>query len=78
MIINCKQTKAKFFFLNKIFLVLLTAMVFFFISSSVSFAPTRVMSDSELSNVDGQTLFQHNTVQWKWQLIMSSSIDTGH
>lgn len=61
MIINCKQTKTKLFFLNKIFLVLLTAMVFFFISSSVSFAPTKpakkVMSDSELSNIDGQTLF---------------------
>ncbi|MGD0277808.1 MAG: hypothetical protein ABSC11_00725 [Smithella sp.] len=65
MIINCKQTKTKLFFLNKVFLVLLTAGVFFFISSSVSFAPTKpvkkVMSDSELSNIDGQSLFNITT-----------------
>ena len=42
MKINCKQT----------------IVMFFFISSSVSFAPTRLMSDSELSNVEGQALFQ--------------------
>ena len=56
-------------FLNKIFLVLLTAVVFFFISSSVSFAPTKpaknLMTDSELSHVEGQTLFNITVITGK-------------
>ncbi len=60
MKLNCKQTITKLTFLNKIFLFLLVAMVFIFISSSVSFAPTRaaqkLMTDSELSNIEGQAL----------------------
>jgi hypothetical protein len=54
---NCKQTM-KFTFSNKSFLILLVAVVFFFMSSSVSFAPTKnMMSDSELSDIQGQALF---------------------
>ena len=58
MKINCKQTIVKFPFADRIILALLTILMFFFISSSVSFAPTRLMSDSELSHVEGQALFQ--------------------
>jgi len=58
MKINCKQTIVKFPLADRIILALLTVLMFFFISSSVSFAPTRLMSDSELSNVEGQALFQ--------------------
>jgi hypothetical protein len=46
---------------NKIILVLLTAVALFFILSSVSFAPTKAakksMTDSELSSIEGQSLF---------------------
>lgn len=61
MKINCKQTIVKLLPPNKIFSVLLTAAIFFFILSSVSFAPTKpekkLMSDSELSSIEGQSLF---------------------
>jgi hypothetical protein len=62
MKINCKQTIVKFPLADRIILALLTAAVFFFISSSVSFAPTRLMSDSELSSVEAQALFQITNV----------------
>jgi len=61
MKINCKQTTAKFPLADITIIVLLTA-VFFFISLAVSFAPTRLMTDDELSNVEGQALFQITNV----------------
>ncbi|PKN52947.1 MAG: hypothetical protein CVU55_06930 [Deltaproteobacteria bacterium HGW-Deltaproteobacteria-13] len=61
MKINFKQTIVKLLPPNKIFSVLLTAAIFFFMLSSVSFAPTKpakkLMSDAELSNIEGQSLF---------------------
>jgi hypothetical protein len=61
MKINCKQTITKLLSLNHIFLGLFVAVIFFFISSSVSFAPTKpankIMTDSDLSNVIGQAFF---------------------
>lgn len=60
MKINCKQTIVKLLPPNKILLVLLTGAVFFFMMSSVSFAPvkpTNKMSDAELSEIEGQTFF---------------------
>jgi hypothetical protein len=61
MKINGKQTIIKSLFLNKIFLVLFAAAVVMFIWLSTSFAPTKaakkLMTDSELSNVEGQALF---------------------
>jgi hypothetical protein len=44
------------------FLALLIAVTFFFMSSSVSFAPTKLMSDSELSDTDAQSFL--NITQW--------------
>ena len=58
MKINCKQTIVKLLFSDKTLLTLLTCAVLFFIFSSNSFAPTKVMSDSDLSDVSGQALFQ--------------------
>ncbi|MCX5848818.1 MAG: hypothetical protein NTW65_05170 [Deltaproteobacteria bacterium] len=61
MLINCKQTRAKFFFPHKIILVLLAvAAVFLVLPASVS-APTKlpakVLSDQELSEVSAQSFF---------------------
>jgi hypothetical protein len=47
----------KFSYPHKIFLALLAVMLVVFILSSVSFAPTKLMSDADLSDVDGQALF---------------------
>ena len=42
---------------RKNFLTLFTITVFIFLSSSVSFAPTKLMSDAELSDTDAQAFF---------------------
>ncbi|MGD0168648.1 MAG: hypothetical protein ABSE54_02885 [Smithella sp.] len=57
MKINCRQTIVKLLFPDKKFLAFLVAVAFFIMSSPVCFAPTKeVMSDLELSNVEGQAL----------------------
>jgi len=57
MKINCRQTIVKLLFPDKRFLAFLVAVAFFIMSSPVCFAPTKeVMSDLELSNVEGQAL----------------------
>ena len=57
MKINCSQSIVKLFFPEKKFLAFLVAAAFFIMSSPVCFAPTKeVMSDLELSNVEGQAL----------------------
>jgi len=57
MKINCRQTIVKLLFPDKKFLAFLAAAAFFIMSSPVCFAPTKeVMSDLELSNVEGQAL----------------------
>lgn len=63
MKINCWQTIVKLLFPDEKFLAFLVAVVFFIMSSPVCFAPTKeVMSDLELSNVEGQALI--NVVQY--------------
>lgn len=57
MQINYKQARVKLILQLKNLLVLLTVLVFFFMSSSVCFAPTKLMSDDELSDTTGQALF---------------------
>jgi hypothetical protein len=58
MKINFKQTIVKLIFSDKTLLTLLACAVLFFIFSSNSFAPTKAMSDSDLSEVSAQALFQ--------------------
>ncbi len=55
MKMNCKQTMAKFFSPVIAFAVLLAGVITLF-SFSTSFAPTK-LSDAELSDVEGQALF---------------------
>jgi hypothetical protein len=57
MQINYKQARIKLILRLKNLLILLTVLVFFFVSSSVCFAPTKLMSDDELSDTTGQALF---------------------
>jgi hypothetical protein len=71
MRINNQQTIAKFLFPRKIIIVPFVVMAFLFVSSSISFAPTKlsaknpdklrsydVMNDQELSDVNAQSFFQ--------------------
>jgi len=64
MQIHCNQTGGRFFFYGKILTSLFTAVLFIALSSSVSFAPTKIspkpskMSDSELADIDAQAFFK--------------------
>ncbi|MGB5217629.1 MAG: hypothetical protein WBN66_04970 [Smithella sp.] len=59
-----KQTRAKLFFSGKILISLFAIVLFIGLSSSVSFAPTKInpkaakMSDSELADIDAQAFFK--------------------
>jgi hypothetical protein len=59
MRVNCKQILARFFYPGKIFLALFAGAGIVFLFASVSFAPTKPtkMSDSDLSNINGQSSF---------------------
>lgn len=56
MKIDLKQTKVRPLFF-KIFFAFFAVALFFFLTSSVGYAPTR-MSDSELSEIEGQAFFK--------------------
>jgi len=56
MKIDLKQTRVRPLFF-KLFLAFFAVALFFFLTSSVGYAPTR-MSDSELSEVEGQAFFK--------------------
>jgi hypothetical protein len=43
---NSKSTKIKLFLLGRGLLVMLTSLIFFFMSPSISFAPTKIIDDS--------------------------------
>jgi len=49
MKINSKTAKMKLFLPTRGLFILLTTVIFFFISSSISFAPTKMIDDSNLS-----------------------------
>ena len=56
MKMNLKQTRVRPLFF-KLFLAFFAVALFFFLTSSVGYAPTR-MSDSELSEIEGQAFFK--------------------
>ena len=64
MKIYFKQTMAKLLFSGKAFLVFFAGVLFIFLSSSISYAPTKIghvpskMSDSDLSEIDAQAFFK--------------------
>ncbi len=73
MKMNCKQTMAKFFSPVIAFAFLLAGVITLF-SFSTSFAPTK-LSDAELSDVEGQALF--NVTQFQREWIADSSASGG-
>ena len=64
MKINSKQAKVELFFLERIFTVLLVVVLLIGLSSSVSYAPTKIspnpkkMTDAELADIDAQAFFK--------------------
>jgi hypothetical protein len=61
---HLKQTRANLFFSGKILIYLFAVVLFIGLSSSVSFAPTKInpqpskMSESELADIDAQAFFK--------------------
>ena len=81
---HLKQTRANLFFSGKILISLFAVVLFIVLSSSVSFAPTKInpnpskMSDSDLADIDAQAFFKiehfaSSDLFWTTPSVISSS-----